>query len=45
MDLGRSDAVVKTLAEQHLQTAGTEQIAILEEIVSEGEEARRRAVH
>jgi acyl transferase domain-containing protein/NADPH:quinone reductase-like Zn-dependent oxidoreductase/acyl carrier protein len=48
LDLDRSgggDAVVKTLAEQHLQSARPEQIAILEEVVSEGEGARQRVVH
>jgi NADPH:quinone reductase-like Zn-dependent oxidoreductase/acyl carrier protein len=48
LDLDRSgggDAVVKTLAEQHLQSVRPEQIAILEEVVGEGEDARRRVVH
>jgi len=48
LDLDRSgggDAVVKTLAEQHLQSVRPEQIAILEQVVSEGEGARQRVVH
>ncbi len=45
LDLDRGDAVVKTLAEQHLQSARPEQIAILEEIVSESEDSRRRVLH
>ncbi|HWB47713.1 MAG TPA: SDR family NAD(P)-dependent oxidoreductase [Stellaceae bacterium] len=45
LDLERGDTVAKSFAEQHVQSVGPEQIAILAEIVNEAEGSRGRALH
>ena len=46
LELGRSDDdVAKSLVERHTEAASAEQVAILDEIASEGGPSRRRAAH